>query len=142
MIDLEPELTLKPEDAFFILLKAREFDAKEETVDPDAGSNPADDNQVDVLQLQAGDVSERELLGAVARLDEDERLDLLALLWIGRGDFEWNEWRSAREAAQMVDASRAPRYVREMPMASDYLQAALSDLGYSLEDHLDGEVRG
>lgn len=140
MIDLEPALTLKPEDAFFILLKAREFGAKEETVDPDAGSNPADDNQVDVLQLQPGDVSERELLGAVARLDEDERLDLLALIWIGRGDFEWSEWAPAREAARMVEPSRAPGYVRGMPMGSDYLQAALSDLGYSLEDYLDGEM--
>jgi hypothetical protein len=137
MIALEPNLTLKPEDAFFILLKAREFDAKEEPVDPDEGSNPADDNQIDVLQFQADDVSEQELLAAVGNLDEDEQLDLIAPIWTGRGDFDWGDWRAAREGARMIDRSHLPVYVREIPMASDYLQEALSGLGLSLEDYLD-----
>jgi hypothetical protein len=140
MIALDPNLTLKPDDAFFILLKAREFDAKEEMVDPDEGSNPSDDNQVDVLQFQADDPCERELMAAVAGLDRDAQLDLIALLWIGRGDFELKDWREAREGAGMIDRSHVPTYVREMPMASDYLEEALSGLGLPLADYLDASA--
>ena len=51
MTDVRPELSLDPETAFFILMKARELDAKVEESDPDSGSNPSDDRSVDVLEF-------------------------------------------------------------------------------------------
>jgi hypothetical protein len=35
-----PTLAISPEKVCFIIVKAREFDAKDEVTDPDPGSNP------------------------------------------------------------------------------------------------------
>jgi hypothetical protein len=141
MPDLEPELTLHPDTAFYILLKAREFDAKEEEVDPDEGSNPSDDKDIDVLEFQPDDAVEEELTSAIEPLNEDEKLDLIALTWIGRGDFGFDEWAEAREAAREVDSTQTAQYLLEMPTLSDYLEAALSELGFSLNDYLDSHLQ-
>ena len=44
-------LTISAEKAFFIIVKAREFDEQVAPTDPDSGSNPTDDGEVDVLFL-------------------------------------------------------------------------------------------
>jgi hypothetical protein len=140
VIDLEPNLTLKPETAFFIALTARTFDAKTAPSDPDEGSNPTDDKAVDVLEFQPDDPTEEQLRGLLAELNEDERLDLIALIWIGRGDFGLEQWAEAREAARMISPEHLPTYVLEMPLVSDYLQEALSQLDLSVGDYLDGAL--
>ena len=140
MPDLEPELTLDADTVFYILLKAREFDAKGEEVDSDSGSNPSDDNDIDVLESRPDDAVEEELTSAIGPLNEDQKLDLIALAWIGRGDFGFDEWAEAREGAREVDPPQTARYLLEMPALSDYLEAALSELGFSLEDYLDSHL--
>jgi hypothetical protein len=143
MPPLTPALTLNPDIAFYILLLAREFDAKEEAgADPDEGSNPSDDKQIDVLQFGPDDAVEQELAQAIAPLNEDERLDLIALAWIGRGDFTLLEWGEARDSAREVDPTRTVRYLLEMPALSDYLEDALAQLGLSLNDYLDSHLAG
>jgi len=140
MPDLLPELTLNPDTAFYILLKTREFDAKGEVVDPDEGSNPSDDKSIDVLEFQPDDSVEEELASAISSLNEDERLDLIALIWIGRGDFSFEEWSEAREGARAIDPSQAPQYILGLPTVSDDLEEALSQLNYSLNDYLDSHL--
>src|SRR4029077_6706399 len=45
-----PELAISAEKLAFLIEKAREFDVKEAESDPDSGSNPADDDNIDVLE--------------------------------------------------------------------------------------------
>lgn len=142
MPDLKPELTLDPDTVFYILLKAREFNAKEEDTDPDEGSNPSDDKDIDVLEFQLDDAVEEEFAAAIEPLNEDQKLDLIALAWIGRGDFGLDEWAEARESAREVDPTQTASYLLEMPALSDYLEDALSQLGYSLDDYLDSHLSG
>lgn len=132
-----PELTLNPDTAFAILLKAREYDAKVDESDPDSGSNPTDDNNVDALESAADDPTSAELTSAINDLNEDEQLDLIALIWIGRGDFTLDQWDEARLAARDIGRERLPRYVAEIPLVSDDLEDALSQFGLSIEDYLD-----
>jgi hypothetical protein len=132
-----PELTLNPDTAFAILLKAREYDAKVDETDPDSGSNPTDDNNVDALESGPDDPTYAELVSAIHDLNEDEQLDLIALIWIGRGDFALEQWDEARLAARDIGRERLPRYVAEIPLVSDDLEDALSQLGFSIEDYLD-----
>jgi hypothetical protein len=134
---MKPVLTLPVETAFFILTKAREFDSKVEETDPDSGSNPADDLGVDILESRRSDTVLTELTAAIARLNDDEQLDLITLIWIGRGDFTLDEWGEARQAARDIGRARTPRYVIEIPLVSDYLDEALTQLGYSLEDYME-----
>lgn len=140
MVDLNPELTLNPETAFFILLKAREFSAKVEAADPDEGSNPADDKSIDVLEFQADDTVEEELAVAIDGLNEDERLDLIALSWIGRGDFTFDDWAEAREDARRIERTQVGRYVLGHPTFGDDLEDALAQLDFSIDDYLDSHV--
>jgi hypothetical protein len=137
MPDDKPELTINPDQAFFILMKAREIDAKVEQTDPDSGSNPSDDRQVDVLESAADDAAEPELLAAVRELNEDQQLDLIALIWIGRGDYTLDQWSEAREAARSIGRARVPRYVLGIPLVSDYLEDALAQLDLHLAAYVD-----
>lgn len=126
------ELTISPEKAFFIIVKAREFDEQVAPTDPDSGSNPSDDSEVDVLEEQADNPVEQELRAALAGLNVDERLDLLALDWLGRGDF--TSFEEARKAAEDLSELHVARYLVGTPKLGDYIEEALSQLGYSLED--------
>jgi len=130
----QPTLTISPDKVFFILVKAREFDAKEELSDPDSGSNPTDDNAIDVLEDRSDDPTFEELAGAVRGLNIDEQLDLLALMWIGRGDFTPEQWKEAREEAAGVAHKHVTRYLVHTPLVADYLEEAMAGLGYSFED--------
>lgn len=132
-----PALTISPDTAFFILLKARAFDEKVEQSDPDSGSNASDDLAVDVLEDSPDDATYDELKATIEGLSDDALYDLIALIWIGRGDFALGEWDEARAAAADITRERAPRYISELPVVSDYLEEGLSQFGYSLADYLD-----
>jgi len=132
-----PTLTIAPDSAFAILLKARQFDVKVAETDPDSGSNPSDDNSVEVLEFGPSDDTHHELVSAIRDLNDDEQRDLIALIWLGRGDFKVGEWNEARQAAGNIGRERTPRYVAEIPLVSDYLQEGLSQFNLSIEDYLD-----
>ena len=132
-----PSLTITPDSAFSIVLKARQFDAKVEETDPDSGSNPSDDSSVDALEFGASDDTLHELNSAISDLNDDERRDLIALIWLGRGDFTLGEWNEARAAAVDIGRERTPRYVAGIPLVSDYLEDGLSQFNQTVEDYLD-----
>lgn len=137
MPSAKPELTITPDRAFFILLKAREFDVKVEPTDPDSGSNPSDDREVAVLESLRDDPALAELTAAINGLNDDQQLDLIALIWIGRGDFVLSQWAEARDAARYIGRARAPRYVAGIPVVSDYLEDALAQFGHHLQPYVD-----
>ena len=134
---LRPTMSLSADDAYFIVLKAREFDEKVEDSDPQSGSNPTDDGAVDVLEETHDDLAEAELAAGIDGLNDDALLDLIALIWIGRGDFAMAEWAQAREAARDVGRERTSRYIAGIPLVSDYLEDGLSAAGFSLPDYID-----
>ena len=86
-------LTISAEKAFFIIVKAREFDEKVAPSDPGSGSNPSDDKEVDVLEA-GDDATLQELAAALTGLNEDEQLDLVGLMWLRRGRL-WHVCRGA-----------------------------------------------
>ncbi len=133
---VRPELALSSDDAFFILMKAREFDEKTPDSDPDSGSDAVDDGAVDTLEDKPDDAVQAELDAAIKALSDDAMHDLIALIWVGRGDFTLADWPEARAAARDIGRERAPRYVRGIPLVSDYLDEALSQMGLSLEDYM------
>src|SRR6187399_2515812 len=111
-IDQDPtiELTISTESVCFIIIKAREFDAKDEVTEPDPGSNPADDGDLAVLEDHPDDPADEEIRAMIGALSVDERLDLVALAWIGRGDYDIGEWKAVRSDAEVHEADTA-RYL-------------------------------
>jgi len=133
--ELEPvELTIDHEKLGFIIIKAREFDAKVEPVEPDPGSNPTDDDQREVLEDYADDPTYAELVEAIEGLNEDEQVELVALAWLGRGDYEAAEWVQALEAAREAHNERTAGYLLGTPNLSDEIEEGLAKLGISIED--------
>lgn len=132
-----PVLTIAPDLAFAILLKARQFDVKVPQTDPDSGSNATDDESVDALEFGPSDDTRRELISAIHDLNDDEQADLIALIFLGRGDFALSEWNEARQEASQIGRQHIPRFVTEIPLASDYLQEGLSQFNLSLQEYLD-----
>src|ERR1041384_5941464 len=134
---MEPEetsdqLTISPEQAFFIIVKAREFDEQVASAAPDSGSNPADDREVDVLEEGDDNPVQQELEEALDALNVDEQLDLIALTWLGRG--EYSSVAEAREEASDMRDKHIPEYLIGTPKLDDFLEEGLAQLGYSLGD--------
>jgi hypothetical protein len=76
-----PELLISSEKVGFLIEKAREFDVKQASSDPDSGSNGADDDMIDVLEDNGRDPVVREITGFIDALTEDEQIDLLDAAW-------------------------------------------------------------
>ena len=64
----------------------------------------------------------------------DEQIDLVALMWLGRGDGDLDNWRELRSEAARAHNNRAGSYLIGTPMLADYLEEALSQFGKSFED--------
>ena len=134
------EININIEKVAFIVLKAREFDVKVDVTEPDPGSNAADDGERAVLEDYPDDPTIEELRGAIDLLDDDEIVDLIALAWVGRGDFGRDDWPEARSLAAERHRAHSANYLIGMPALGDYLEEGLSELGYSITeidaDHL------
>ena len=115
-----------------IILRARAIDVKEGNTDPDSGSNPIDDANLDTLVANPDDATEQELREVIMGLNEDERHDLIALVYIGRGDFEPEEWveavRLAREREDRASLSTAD-WLLGIPNLGDLLDEGLAAMG-------------
>ena len=131
-----PSLIIPPDAAFAIALKARQFDAKVPQTDPDSGSNPSDDASVDALEFGPDDNTQTELVSAISDLNDDEQLDLIALVMLGRGDFTLAEWHQARHAARDVGRQKTPSFIAGIPLVSDYLEEGLSQFDETIADYL------
>ena len=128
------ELTVDPETVCFLIVKAREFDVKVEPDDPDSGSDPTDDDEIDVLEDRRDDPTFAELMGTLEALNEDELAELVAMTWIGRGDFDVEDWEDAREQALQRGTKGTAEYLLGTPLLGDFLEGGFTDLGYSCED--------
>jgi len=127
-------LTIPLEKLAYIITKAREFDVEVLPVDEDSGSNPSDDAEWDVLEANADNPTYQELVDAINGLSDLERIELLALTWLGRGDYAREEWREALKEAHRIHDEKETDYLIGTPLLADYLEEGLSQLGYSLED--------
>ena len=118
----------------FIIAKAREFDA-EVPAEPDAvaGSDPADDDEREVLLDTPDNPTEEELRDAIDSLGPAERQELLALMWLGRGDYDAETWPEALRQAGETDANLTD-YLVGTPLLASYLEEGAAALGLSLED--------
>ena len=129
-----PELAISPEKVRFLIEKTREFDVKEGASDPDSGSNAADDNMVDVLGDNGDDPVVREITGFINAMTEDEQIDLVALMRLGRGDGGIEEWDDLRREAADGSNSRTASYLLGEPLISDYLAEGLDAFGLTWTD--------
>ena len=128
------ELAVDPETACFLIVKAREFDVKVDPEDVESGSNATDDGEIDVLEDRRDDPVYAEIIGTLEALNEDELSDLVAMTWIGRGDYDVEDWEEAKEQARQRGTKGTADYLLGTPLLGDFLESGFNDLGYSCEE--------
>lgn len=130
-------LHLNPEIVCGIIDKARLFHSKESVVFDE--NIPDIEYEYDWLQILADhkdDLSYREVTHTILDLEPDQKVDLLALMYVGRGDFNLDEWTEARKAAKQNIRSHLTEYLFSKPFIADYLEEGLQQLGYSCENNV------
>lgn len=82
-----------------------------------------------LAEEESEDMTEEELRELIADLNVDEAADLVALVWVGRGDYDASEWADAVAAARERGNRRTASYLLGMPMLADHLEEGLDALG-------------
>jgi len=139
----EPTLQISPEKVCFIVVKAREFDAKDVVTDPDPASDAADDRMIAVLEDHDDDPVEDEIIAFIDALNIDEKIDLVALAWLGRGDNTLDGWPELRDEAarrQGPKGRQTANYLLGMPLLPDFLEEGLDAFGLSCDDFEAGHL--
>jgi len=127
-------LDIAPEKVAHIIVLARELDSKVGAWDGDIDENDPDS----ILEARANDPLEAELREFIADLNIDEQVSLVALMWVGRGTYEPEDWDEAVDTARSERVNKTENYLLGVPMLSDYLEEGLEKMGVSVEDAEEG----
>ena len=127
-------MDINPDIVCFLISKAKEFHAKEEVVIPEEPMNSSDDWALQVLADHTEDLDFQEFSATIDDLEPDQQIELVALMWLGRGDYDVQQWEDARETARRRRTPRTAEYLITTPLLADYLEEGLNLLGYDCEE--------
>jgi hypothetical protein len=120
-----------------IILHARAYDVKVAPGSSSDGSNPIDDDEMRILESRRDDYTGPELRAVINGLNDSEAVDLIALAWVGRGDFDRASFEEARSLAVERHGDQNADYLMGMPLLGDYLEEGLSELGHPVTEERD-----
>ena len=86
--------------------------------------------------------AEPELRAFIERMPEDEQAELVAIMWIGRGAFDAEDWPEAVATAEAEATTPTADYLIGTPHLSDHLEAGLESLGLSPGDEEEALMSG
>ncbi|WP_072377515.1 DUF3775 domain-containing protein [Hyphomicrobium sp. NDB2Meth4] len=127
-------LDIAPEKVAHVIIKAREYDAKVGAWDDSPEDGDAEEDPSAILEDYANDPTRAELAGFIERLNYDEQANLVALMWVGRGTYEKEEFDEAVDTARSERINATANYLLGIPLLADYLEEGLEKLGYSVDD--------
>lgn len=90
-----------------------------------------------ILMSRELDRAEGELRGFIDRMTEEQQAELVAVMWIGRGSFEPEEYAEAVATALQEATTPCADYLIGTPHLSDNLENGLDALGISAADEED-----
>ena len=122
MLDLNPEFLRS------LILKLRAVMAQEGEVSPDSGSNASDDEVPATLQDSPDNWTRDEIVAQIEDLEPDQQAELVALMWIGRGDMEPEEWDEAVALALERRDGPTSAYLLKHPHVADHMVEGLDRL--------------
>ncbi len=122
--------TINTDKVCFVIVKARELESEDEGVEADA-SNPTDDGFSSVLTDDAFETVRNELASFIDAMDVDEQAELVALAWVGRGDFSAQEWNEAVAQARGRREQETSGYLLGVPLLAGLLEEGLGEFGES-----------
>ncbi len=75
------------------------------------------------------DRAENEFDGFVGQLNDDEKVGLVAVFWVGRGSFEPEDIAEALATATAEATTPTTDYLKGSPHLADHLEAGMAALG-------------
>ncbi len=126
-------LDISTEKVAYVIVRARELDAKVGRWDSPGDSRDADT----ILESRRGDATEHELRSFISDLNDDEKAELVAVMWIGRDTYSAEELSEAISTARQEATTPTEDYLLGIPLLSDYLEEGLAKLGIDPGDEED-----
>ncbi len=94
---------------------------------------PEDDEELD--DDEENEITEEMLTDYIDELNEEQQNALIALAWVGRGDYEPEEWEEALKlAAERNARGEASSYLAGMDGLGDLLSEGLAAFGIAVEE--------
>lgn len=125
------ELDLNREIVSGIINKAHEFNERDDVTPLEDESEPeiGDADLSDMMSAQFGsDPYYQQLKASIEDLEPDQQMTLVALMWIGRGDYSPEEWSEALGHAEESWNDHTADYLIGTPLLADYLADALEQV--------------
>ena len=82
-----------------------------------------------IYQAREGGLADAELREFIAGLNDDEKAQLTAIAWVGRGAFEAEDFQEALATAYAEATTPTEDYLMGMPHLAENLEAGLEALG-------------
>jgi hypothetical protein len=117
-----------------IINKARAINISEDLVMPENEDNLSELEWKQILAEYQNDLSFVELKNLINDLEPDQQKRIIALMYIGRGDFDKEEWQSALTQALTIPVQNRADYLISKPMLADYLCEGLALFNYSCDE--------
>lgn len=117
-----------------LISHARAFDAEMPDESQEDGPAITENDVLEAVEEQVENPAFDELTNFIGGLNEEEQINLVALTWLGRGDYTADEWADAVQAARDARSDHTDTYLLGIPLLGDYLEEGLTQLGYSCED--------
>ena len=127
-------LDINPETVRYIANMAREFQDPEQIMIGDQSLDDINEWSGEGMVEHHDDPIYSEMKTAIEDLEPDQQVQLVALMWLGRGSFTVGEWAAALKEAGDNWNPKTADYLIGTPLLSDYLEEGLSQLEYNLED--------
>jgi hypothetical protein len=124
-----PQIDISPAKVAFLIVKAREFQANFAPLDE--GDQETSGEQR-LVENQAQHPSLQEFQGVIRSLNDDEKANLVAIAWIGRGTFGQEDWEKALHTARQEKITSTVEYLAGMPMLADTLAEGMAALGIDM----------
>ncbi len=127
-------LNINPETVCFLITKAHEFQSQDQV---SMVEQTADLNESLATPTQKDPISNptfAEMKSTINDLEPDQQVELVALMWLGRGDFDLEDWSDALQQAGDSWNARTAEYLIATPLLPDYLEEGLTQHSYSCED--------
>jgi hypothetical protein len=128
-----PELRISSEKVCALIEAARELAGIVPSTAGDHTTTGDDSRLVTMEGDPDNNVRRREAIEFVAGLNVEEQTDLLALIWLGRGDYEIDDWDEAVAEAEARIAARDPDFMLGDSALPDYLGGGLEAFGVACD---------
>lgn len=114
-----------------ILDKSRQFQAKEDISFPE---ETADEDPMYVLADYSDDPVYQDAIAVINNLSDAQQATLVALMYLGRGDYSLEEWPQAYKFAEDEMTDHTGQYLLSHPYLAEYVEQAMDLLGINFRE--------